>query len=59
MSFRPLALSFVLVALLRAYASPLAAVHAATVEGTARLSPRDTSLNINNTNYSTDPLLMT
>lgn len=59
MSFRPLALSCVLVAILRVVASPLSAAHAGVVESTARLSPRDTSLNINNTNYSTDHTLMT
>lgn len=59
MSFRPLTLSCVLVVFLCAASLPLAAVHAGVAESTLRLSPLDTSLKINNTNYSTDPILMT
>ena len=59
MSFRSLALSSVLVAFSYAASSPRSVVHAGVVNATARLTPRDTSLSINSTNYSTDPILMT
>jgi hypothetical protein len=57
--FRPLAFFRVLAVLSSAASCSMSLVHAHAAVGTARLSPRDTSLNINNRNYSADSVLMT